>query len=229
MTIQEEREKKGREFFEKTKIHKEKYSINRNGIDLTIFPNVFSPAYFTDSYRFAENIAKIVWKHSFLEIGTWTGVVALCAALNDADVTFTDINHDAIKNAEHNFEKYKIHAKAYCGDVFDPIPKWMQFDFIFWNHPFNRGTNPEEDMLLKAWFDFEYNWLEKYISQAHKYLKPWWKLLLGSGSFASLSEIKTLASKYNYKMILITKTKTPLKANDIFDCDYVIYELVKNI
>ncbi len=228
MTIQEEWEQKGREVFEEIKKHKEQYSINRNGIDLTIFPNVFSPAYFTDSYRFAENIAKIVWKHSFLEIGTWTGVVALCAALNGADVTFTDINPDAIKNAEYNFEKYKLHAKAYCGDVFDPIPKRMQFDFIFWNHPFNRGKNPNEEMLLKSWFDFEYIGLEEYISQAHWYLKPnGGRLLIGTGSFALLPDIEKIASTYGYKMILLEKTKTPLKANGIFDCDYEIYELVK--
>lgn len=138
MTIQKECEQKVRDVFEKTKSHKKMYTIHINNIEIEIFPNVFSPAYFTDSTWFAQNIPKIVGQHSFLEIGTGTGIIALCTRLHGAQVSATDINPDAVKNARYNFKKHNLTANFYYGDMYEPIPSNKKFDFVFWNHPFNR-------------------------------------------------------------------------------------------
>ncbi len=227
MTTQKEWEQKVRDVFEKIKSHKQIYSINVNGVEVHIFPNVFSPAYFTDSKWFAETIPKIVEQHSFLEIGTGTGIVALFTGLNGAQVSATDINPNAVENARYNFEKHSIAAKTYCGDMYEPLPSDERFDFIFWNHPFNRGDDPNEEALLKSGFDFQYASLERYIAEAHLYLNSHGRLLLGTGNFALLSKIEQLAAKYSYKMKLLKKIKIPLAADISIDNDYRIYEFEK--
>lgn len=227
MTSQKEWEQEVRAVFEKIKAHKVAYSINIKGIELHIFPNVFSPKYFTDSKWFSETVLKIVGQHKLLEIGTGTGIVALFAALNGAEVSATDINPDAVANAKYNFKKHNVKIKTYCGDIYEPIPKEEKFDFIFWNHPFNFGDNLDEDTLLRGGFDFQYKSLEKYIAGAHLHLNPNGKLLLGTGNFALLSKIKELAAKYDYKMKLLKKVEIPLAADSSIDNDYRIYEFVK--
>jgi methylase of polypeptide subunit release factors len=227
MNARKEWEKDVKIVFNKMKSHKKIYSIHINKTKLYIFPDVFSPAYFTDSNWFAKTVAKIVGKHSLLEIGTGTGIVALFAALNGANVTVSDINPAAVKNAEYNFKYHQIKAKAYCGDMYKPIPSKEKFDFIFWNHPFSKGTNPNEDILLKSGFDFQYQGLEQYISEAHFHLNPKGRLLLGTGNFARLSEVKKLSAKYNYKLKLLKKISMPLTAGNTIENNYRVYELVK--
>jgi release factor glutamine methyltransferase len=226
MINKEKGQRETRAVYEKVKAHKKPYSINIEGIQIDILPNVFSPAYFNDSIWFAKIIQKIVGKESLLEIGTGTGIIALFAGLNGAKVTATDINPDAIKNANLNFKKHNLKIKTYYGDLFDPLPSGIKFDFIFWNHPFNRGDNPNEEILLRAGFDYRYKSLEKYFAQAHRYLNPGGKPLLGTGNLARLSEIKKISTKYEYKMTLIKKKKLPMATNSPLDTisnDFRIY------
>lgn len=230
MVTQQEKEQKVREVYEKIKSHKQSYSINVDGVEIEIFPNVFSPAYYTDSKWFAQTVSKYVKNNSFLEVGAGTGIVALFVGLNGADVTVTDINPDAIENTKFNFKKHSLRVKAYCGNVYDPLPQGIKFDFIFWNHPFNYGKNPNEEMLLKAGFDFRYKGLEEYIAKAHLYLSRRGRLLLGTGNLAKLLEIERIADKYGYKMMLLEMTKIPLATNsdlDIFSNDFRVYELIR--
>ncbi|MDD5731962.1 MAG: methyltransferase [Patescibacteria group bacterium] len=226
MNKPKEWEQEVRDVFEKIKSHKEPYSVNVNGVEVYIFPDVFSPAYFTDSTWFAETIPEIVGQHSFLEIGTGTGIIALFVALNGGQVSMTDINPSAIENAKYNLEKHGISAKTYLGDMYEPLPKDEKFQFIFWNHPFNRGDNPNEEVLLKSGFDFQYMSLEKYISEAHQHLEADGRLLLGTGGF-TFPEIKKIADKFGYKMELLRDIGIPLAENSTIHNEYRIYEFVK--
>ena len=212
--------------FEKVKKHTQKYSIEIGGKSITIFPNVFSPKYFTDSLWFAENLADIVGQSSLLEIGTGTGIIALFSALNGANVAATDLNPNAIKNAKYNFEKYEVQIGTYSGDMYEPLPKDSRFDFIFWNHPFNRGNDPNEEILLRAGFDFQYKSLDKYIADAHKHLTEDGRLLLGTGSFAEIDKIEEIASSHGYSLGLLRKgNPCPIQTEGNFMNDYRIYEL----
>src|SRR3989344_4883651 len=110
------------------------YSIEVNEVKIDVFPNVYSPLYFTDSEWFSKTLLEIVQKKKFLEIGSGTGIISLCLELNGADVTMTDINPEAINNSKHNFEKHNLSQKIYQGDMYESIPKGEKFDFIFWSH-----------------------------------------------------------------------------------------------
>lgn len=213
--------------YKKIKEHKNPYEIEVNGLKITVFPNVFSPKYFVDSSWFAKELPLIVEKNSLLEIGTGTGIISLSCALKGADVTFTDLNEDAIKNAKYNFEKHKLKFENYEGDIYEAIPKEKKYDFIFWAHPFNKGTNPNEDILLKAGFDFNYESLEKYISETENHLSNNGRLLLGTGDFADLDYINTLSENNNRKMTLLKQTELPLDNYSKIMNRLMIYELKK--
>ena len=213
-----------RKVYEGIKSHKKPYYYKIKKINLTIFPNVFSPAYFTDSQWFAETLSTIVGKKKLLEIGTGTGIVALFCALNGAKVIATDINQKAVENAKVNFKRYNVKVRTLRSNIYDSL-KDEKFDFIFWNHPFNKGTNPNEEVLLKAGFDYKYQSLEKYIKGAKKHLNPNGKLLLGTGEPADLKGIKKLALKYSYELILIKKTKRVLSKIGKVKDEYKIYHL----
>jgi methylase of polypeptide subunit release factors len=228
MVSREEWAREDRKVYERMKAHKEVYSVDVNGVKVYIFPDVFSPAYFTDSKWFSEKVPQIVGKGSLLEIGTGTGIIALFAALNGAEVTATDINKQAVENARYNFQKHGVNAKLLFGDIYEPLSKEDKFDFIFWNHPFNYGTKSDEEILLKSGFDFNYKSLEKYISGADTHLTKNGRLLLGTGSSAALSKIKKIATRYSYKMKLLVKEKMPLYFGCSLASDYRIYKFVKD-
>jgi methylase of polypeptide subunit release factors len=81
---------------------RDSYRAIKSGIDIQIFRNVFSPAYFSDSEYFANHLPNVAGLR-VLEIGTGTGLLAMKFAYGKAkSVTATDINLDAIRNAEHN-------------------------------------------------------------------------------------------------------------------------------
>lgn len=215
-----------RRIYQQMKSHLRVYDwVSKTGLKIDIFPGVFSPAYFTDSEWFAETIPEIVGQQRFLEIGTGTGIVALFAALHGADVSATDINPDAVENARFNFKKHGIDAKTYCGDMYEPLPPEEKFDFIFWNHPFNRGDNPHEETLLKAGFDFQYGSLKKYIAEAHIYLHSSGRLLLGTGSVV-LSSVETCAAMYGYSIHILKEKQCQLSPISSLETTYLLCEFV---
>lgn len=226
MIDQKDWESEVREVYDRIKSHKKSYEINIDGLSLTVLPDVFSPHYFTDSFWFAKTLPKITKKASLLEIGTGTGIIAIFCALKGAKVTATDINPQAIKNAKFNFDKLNLDIPIFLGDMYKPLPKYKKFNFIFWNHPFNKGHNPKEEMLLKSGFDFNYNYLKDYVKDAKNHLTKNGRLLLGSGNFALTKEIKKIGKENNYKIKILKKTKIPIAASSEIDNEYRLYEFI---
>lgn len=196
-----------RETFREMRSHTEPYKIRVAGREIVVFPDVFSPAYFADSAYFAQEIPSIVGIKSFLEIGTGTGIVALCAALNGAKVTATDINPSAIDNARQNFEKYGLEIRLLEGDTYKPL-KDERFDFIFWNHPNNKS--PARNMLELAGFDIGYRGFQRYVAGAANHLSKQGRLLLGTSNFAEIDQIERIAKDNNYVMQLLKSYRTQL-------------------
>ena len=142
MVSKEEWVKEVYRLYEQMRGHTKSYHTTVNDLDIIVFPNVFSPAYFTDSAWFAKVIPSIVGKKSLLEIGTGTGIVAIAAVLNDATVVATDCNPHAVANAKENVKYLGVNVEVLEGNMYNPITKGRKFDIIFWNHPFNRTKEP---------------------------------------------------------------------------------------
>ncbi len=206
-------------------LERKPYSIDVDNVAIEIFPDVFSPKYFTDSAWFATTLPNIVGESSLLEIGTGTGIISTFAALKGAKVTATDVNPCAVKNAIKNFSNHNLSIPVFLGEVFDPLDINQKFDYIFWNHPFNFGDNPQEEILLRSCFDYQYASLKKYISEARNHLRPHGKLLLGTGNYAELNKIEKIAETYGYEMLLMAKKDLPISSGHPIVNDYRIYEI----
>ena len=187
-----------RRLIEVTRSRRHAYNYSVCDIELTILPDVFSPAYFADSTCFATIIASMTGTKRLLDIGTGTGIVALFAALKGADVIATDVSPQAVRNAQINFDKYNVSTTALEGDMFAAVPADQKFDFIFWNHPFNSGDNPNGDPLSLCCFDYQYHGLKRYIRRGHDFLAPGGRHLLGTSTLADLSNIQALARNAGY-------------------------------
>lgn len=229
MTTKEDWIKEVYRAYKQIKKHKEPYEITVREITLIVYPNVFSPFYFSDSVWFAEVIPEIVAKRKFLEIGTGTGIVSLFVALSGAEVTATDINQDAVRNARENFKRHGVKVSTFNGDMYTPIPKHERYDVIFWNHPFNKGDNPKEEMLLRAGFDYRYESLEKYVAQARSYLSERGDLLLGSGNFADSAEIEKIAARHDFSLEMLRRIERPLIEKSTLPNSYVLYQFKKSL
>src|SRR3989344_2604229 len=105
--------------------------------EFIVYPNVFSPKYFSDTSFFVENI--VFHKgEKFLEMGCGTGIIAVLGALQGAVVTAIDINKSAVENTKKNAKLHHVlkKLKIYQGDLYSPLNNQDKFDTIFWNVPY---------------------------------------------------------------------------------------------
>ncbi len=216
-------EKSVRDVFGEIKKNRETIKTEISGVPFVVHPDVFPAHIFYESQWFAEKIAQMVGGKSLLEIGTGTGIIALFAGLGGAEVTVVDINEKAIANARDNFQQNNVEVTSYVGHLYDPLPANSHFDFIFWNHPFNKGDTEESDVLLKSVFDFEYRDLEEYVANAYKHLTENGFLLLGTGSIADIGAIEEIAQKNKYELTLVQKIESPSEVDGTSPNDYRIY------
>ncbi|MBY0110780.1 class I SAM-dependent methyltransferase [Patescibacteria group bacterium] len=200
------------------------YEIEYGGIPLTVFPNVYAPEFFDDSLWYANALQEIVGNKSLLEVGTGTGVIAVFCAMNGAQVVATDINPDAVKNAQTNAERHKLDVSVREGDVYNALKAGEKFDFIFWAHPFNNWDVPADDMLLRSGLDQGYESLRAYVAGAHDHLTSEGKLLLGTGDSADLPTIAEIAKDNGYALKLVREMDRPLEPGKEAQIKDLIYE-----
>ncbi len=217
-----------RNMFAKLKNNRDIVECIVNGLKIKVFPDVFSPGIFFESGWYAEKLAQMVRQKSLLEIGTGTGIIALVSALQGAQVTAIDINEQAVRNAELNFKEHNVDAVLHTGSVYEPLSNVDKFDFIFWNHPFNKSDQDESDVFLKSVFDYQYKDLENYVSNAREYLAAEGRLLLGTSNIAKIEDLEEIAHKYGHHLVLLEKIDRPTEVNGK-DIDFRIYEFVKRV
>src|SRR5689334_8677262 len=100
------------------------------GIRLVIPPAVFHPGFFFSTRLLLRHIAKLPLKdRSFLELGAGSGLIALYAAREGAQVTASDINQVAVHSLEMNSSSNRISLTVIHSDLFKNIPL-HRFDII---------------------------------------------------------------------------------------------------
>jgi len=187
---------------------------------------------FGDSRYFARKLPEFVHGR-LLEIGCGTGVVLIAVALED----FTRCNqiHVGIDVNPHSVKCAKINSlindvddrlDIRLGDVFSSIKQGEKFDCIFWNHPFHKG-NPEEDIVMRACFDPLFSGFREYVKNGFNYLNENGSLLLGSGNFADLEDMREILSEYKCEMILLDYIHRPFEVTSGELKTFNIYEIRK--
>jgi release factor glutamine methyltransferase len=197
----------------------EKFEATICDKEFIIYPNVFNPNIFFGTDFLGQEIIKVVseFHHKspkILEIGTGAGYMSILCVLNGAShATCTDINKEALKNAEENVIKHNILDRVTIkySDVFGAFNFDDKFDMIFWNYPFGHINKPVEELELleRAVIDPFYKSLDKYLKHADEYLNPdGGRLFLGFSVTAGDQEnFEDIAKKYNWNIHLRNETK----------------------
>lgn len=168
-------------------------------------PNVISPKLSPSTAIWREH--EIEEGIRFLEIGCGSGVFAILAALRGASfVTATDINIDAIENTKLNAKLHSVSEKVevFISDIFNNINPLNKYDVILWNIPWSNTTKEELSLLEQSKFDKDFKLLDRYLSEANKFLTSKGKVLLGySSTYGNLDIFYNLANKYfwNFKLL----------------------------
>ncbi|MEN6329197.1 MAG: HemK2/MTQ2 family protein methyltransferase [Methanobacteriaceae archaeon] len=124
--------------------------LEYNGLHFHTHPEVYEPA--EDSFLLAKNL-KLSRRDEVLEIGTGTGIIAVCAARKVARVVATDINPQAIQCATKNLIANRaFNVELREGNLFEPV-QGEKFDLILFNTPYLPTEDHEglDDDLNAAW------------------------------------------------------------------------------
>ncbi len=193
------------QILQKTMKEKKKYMIKVLGKEFVVYPNVFSPKYFNDTMFFAENLP-VNRGEELLEIGSGTGVISIFAIWKGAaGVVATDVNPDAVRNIKENVRIHGLEKKIRVlhGEIFSPLSN-EKFNTIFWNAPFAYVKRKDLSMLERSVYDPDYRSAKTFIGNAHRYMKPDGRLILGfSSTIGHMGELKKILKKAGYKSRII--------------------------
>lgn len=136
-----------------------------------------------------------------LDMGTGSGVNAILAARQGAQVLAIDVNPSAVAAAEANAESSGLTDRIECrvGDLFDGIDE--KFDRIIFDPPF-RWFEPT-DMLDRAFTDAGYTTLRTFFDQVCDYLKPGGQVMMFFATTADVDYFGELADIAGLELAVI--------------------------
>lgn len=185
-------------FLKNLKHKKKPYFVKVNNADILVYPNVFPPT--TDTKLLAEYI-QIAKYDKILDLTTGSGALAVIAGLQGGKGYASDINPEAVKNANDNFKKYNLNIKAIQSDLFSDIPK-EQFDFIIANGPYIEGKITE---VLEYAFYGARNYVSRLFKEAPEYLNKNGKLLVTFAEWGDTDFFEQTAKNNGFDFIVLGK------------------------
>ena len=138
------------------------------------------------------------------DIGTGTGLIALQAKNDGARyVLATDINPDAVENAEENSRYLKLEIDVRKADVFGDIKK--KFDLITFNPPF---TDAQARRLHHmSFWDRGHKTLRIFLKGVRGHLRPKGRALVAWSSFGNTRKLRKIAKEYDLSLIEVAQKK----------------------
>jgi methylase of polypeptide subunit release factors len=149
----------------------------------------------TESLRKLIRDTALVHDKTVLEIGTGTGLVALCCLQAGARrVVATDVNAAAIASARYNAQSLELADRLETRLVpldrptaFSVIGDEERFDLIISNPPWeNRRPNGIDEFAL---YDEDFRLLESLLHDLPRHLLPGGKALLAYGSVDAIRQV----------------------------------------
>jgi release factor glutamine methyltransferase len=193
-----------RKILEASAREKQKYYITIEGKQFVVLPGVFSPKYFGSTKIFS---AQFPYRQgdTVLEIGCGTGITSVLAAQRGATrVLSVDISSAAVENARANaaFHGVSEIVEARLSDLFSRVRPAEKFSTIYWNTNFI-GVQRDyvyRSVLERSLFDPGYQYLDRFIGDAQRYLLPSGRLLVGFGDIGDDAELRRMANSYCFQM-----------------------------
>ena len=172
--------------------------------EIAQFKTVFWEPEDTESLRRLIRETDLVHGRRVLEIGTGTGLVALCCLLHGAEhVVATDVNPHAIANARHNADRFPVTTgletrlvKESDPSAFAVIGDEERFDLIISNPPWEDGKPTAVDEY--ALYDPEFRLLESLLSGMRQHLTPGGRVLLAYGCVEAIVVLEDQARAHGF-------------------------------
>jgi release factor glutamine methyltransferase len=185
------------------------------GIRLVIPPAVFHPGFFFSTRLLLRYITKLPLKNrTFLELGAGSGLIAMYAAREGAQVTASDINPVAIHSLEMNSRSNRIPLTVITSDLFANIPG-QTFDMIAINPPYYK-KQPQTPAQY-AWYCGEQG---EYFQQLFSSLQPYMHaqsiVLMVLSDGCDMEMIFGMALNNGFKLNCVFETRNWLEVNYVF-------------
>ncbi len=169
------------------------------GFNLVVPPGVFHPSLFFSSAILGRYIDSLSLDGlRVLDMGTGSGILALCAARRGAFVEALEISPVAVDCARGNVVRNGLDGRINVrhSDLFGSLVPGLRFDFIFWNPPYYSGR-PESD-ADRAWKSGEgHSVVRRFLQQAAGCLSPGGSVVLIFSSDFSASELASLLAAFS--------------------------------
>jgi release factor glutamine methyltransferase len=192
------------------------------GLRLVIPPAVFHPGFFFSTRLLLKYIAKLPLKDkSFLELGAGSGLIAMYAAREGAQVTASDINQVAIHSLEMNSRSNHISLTVIHSDLFTNIPL-QRFDIIAINPPYYK-KQPKTPAGY-AWYCGEQGeYFQQLFSSLQWYMHSYSMVLMVLSDGCDLKMIVEMALSNGFKLNCVFEKKNWLEVNYIFSVEMAVF------
>ncbi len=166
---------------------------------LLILPQVFNPVLLRTGQFMAEVLSHFPFEaiETVLDLGTGSGVGAIFAAQQGAQVVASDINPEAVRCVQLNalLNQVETQVEVRQGDLFASVAG-QQFDLVCFNPPFYRGQ--PNHLLAQAWRGETV--FERFAMQLSYYLKPKGQALLILSTDGAGDELLDLLRTQNFEI-----------------------------
>ena len=171
--------------------------------NIAVFRTVFWEPQDTTSLRTLIRTSPLVNGKTVLEIGTGSGLVALCCLQAGAkQVVATDINPMAVANAKYNARLLGVDERIDVRLVSETEPgaysvigDTERFDIIISNPPWEDAT--PNTIGAYALYDNNFALMRSMLAGLPNHLKPDGKALLAYGCVAAIKTIEELGDEYD--------------------------------
>jgi release factor glutamine methyltransferase len=155
---------------------------------------VYSPG--EDTYLLLDYLRQLPVEGSMLEIGTGSGLIAVEMAKRGWDVTATDINPEAIEEAEERAEDEGVEIDFRESDLFEEVEG--RFDVVVFNPPYLPGPEGVGDEEIWRGGESGIEVSERFLESVEDYLEEDREAYLVASSEA---EAGKLVEKYDLERI----------------------------
>lgn len=176
--------------------------------NLAVFETVFWDPRDTTSLRELIRQPGVIAGKDVLEIGTGSGLLALCCIRAGAKkVVATDVNTAAIANAIYNAEHLELADRLEArlvqldeSSAFSVIKPEEKFELIVSNPPWvNREPQSIDEYAL---YDANFELMKSLFEGLRDHLKPGGRVLLAYGCVDAIRTLEKLASEHEFGFII---------------------------
>jgi len=163
-----------------------------------------------DSFLLQSCIPKNLKGKTVLEIGTGSGIQAITAAKAGASVTATDVNPHALKAAQESALNNEVNIQFIKSDLFSSVKG--KYDLIINNPPYLPEDRFDEIVGTSQMYSggpSGRDFIEKFISQAGKFLKLKGKVIIVISSLTGEREVMDLFQNYGFQPKVVARQKIP--------------------